>query len=748
MKTKFTFLFFAAFILFIGQACRPTATRDELDLKVENLLSQMTIEEKVGQMTQVTLDVITATDSEGRFIVPHRVDPEKLRSAVVDHHVGSIFNVAGYAFPQAYWHELLGAIHEMTQETDKKIPVLYGIDAVHGHNYATEATMFPQQIGMAATWNLALVEKAASITAYETRATGIAWNFAPVLDLGRHPAWPRFWETFGEDVFLASQMGKASVRGLEGDDIGSKYNVAATMKHYIGYSVPVSGKDRTPALIPDITLRELHLPVFAAAIEAGAHSIMINSAEVNGVPVHASHYLLTEILRNELGFEGLAVSDWLDVKRLYTRHRVAKSPKEAVKMAVMVGVDMSMVPHDFSFYNYLVELVREGAVPMWRIDQAVGRILKLKFQLGLFENFLYPISDYPYYASEKHQLVSLEAARESITLLKNQDNVLPIPRNARVLVTGFAANSMATLNGGWTYTWMGLETDRFADHKMTILEAITEKAGKNNVMWAQGATFNELTDVKRAVQLAATADYIVLCLGEMPYAETPGNIGDLHLPEAQATLALSLAATGKPVILVLTQGRPRIISKFADQMDAIIMAYLPGNEGGIAIADILYGDVNPSGKLPFTYPREPNALITYDHNYSELDPETISVPQFNFGHGLSYTTFNYANLKLSATEISANQSIQISIEVSNTGYRQGKEVVQLYISDLFASITPPVRRLRGFEKIDLEPGETKTVIFEIRPSDLAFVNADLKWVTEPGEFMVQIGGETASFVLL
>ncbi len=747
MKNRQTFFILAALLLVVGQACRPTANQDELDLRVEKLLSQMTIEEKVGQMTQVTLDVITATDAQGQFEFPHRIDPEKLRTAVVDHQVGSILNVAGYAFSQAYWRELLTAINDMTQETERKIPILYGIDAVHGHNYAIEATLFPQQLGLAATWNLALAEQAASITAYETRATGIPWNFAPVLDIGRHPAWPRFWETFGEDVYLASQMGKAAVSGMEGNDIGSKYKVASCMKHFIGYSVPVSGKDRTPALIPDIALREQHLPVFEAAIKAGAHSIMINSGKINGVPVHASHYLLTEILRDELGFEGLAVSDWMDVIRLHTKHRVAQTPKEAVKMAVMAGVDMSMVPYDFSFYNYLVELVREGEVPMWRIDQAVGRILKLKFKLGLFENFMHPIADYPDYASEKHQQVSLEAARESVTLLKNNNNVLPLPKNARVLVAGFAANSMATLNGGWTYTWLGLETDRFAGHKNTILEAITQKAGQNNVMFAQGATYNELTDIDRAVQLAARADYIVLCLGEMPYAETPGNIGDLFLPDAQATLAKRLAATGKPVILVLTQGRPRLISKFADQMKAIIMAYLPGNEGGQAIADIIYGDVNPSGKLPFTYPAEPNALITYDHHYSELEPMANTLPQFNFGHGLSYTTFNYANLKLSASEINQNQTVIITIEVSNTGSRKGKEVVQLYISDLFASISPQVKRLRGFEKIELEPGETNTVSFEISPKDLAFVNEQLKWTTEPGEFLVQIGGQTANFVL-
>jgi beta-glucosidase len=746
MRNKLLILSGFTFMFLLLQACGPKSTGDEIDIKVQELLSQMTLEEKVGQMTQVTLDVITAEEN-GRFAVPHRVDPEKLRTAIVDYKIGSIFNVAGHAFSQAYWHELLAAIDAMTQETGRKIPVLFGIDAVHGQNYAAEATLFPQQIGMAATWNPALVEKGASITAYETRATGIPWNFSPVLDIGRHPAWPRLYETFGEDVFLAKEMARAMIRGYEGDDISSKYKVASCMKHYMGYSVPLSGKDRTPALIPDRYLREYHLAVFAQGVKSGAHTIMINSAEVNGVPAHASHYLLTEILRDELGFEGLAVSDWMDIIRLHTKHRVAETPKEAVKMAVMAGVDMSMVPYNFSFFDYLVELVSEGEVPMWRIDQAVSRILKVKYQLGLFENFLYPISDYPDYASEKHRLASLETARESITLLKNDNDVLPLPKNARVLVSGFAANSMATLNGGWSYTWLGEGSDYFAKDKLTILEAIKASVGESNVVWAEGSGYNELTDIDRAVQLAAGVDYIILSLGELSYAETPGNIGDMYLPEAQAQLANRLAATGKPVILLLTQGRPRLISKFADDMDAIVMAYLPGNEGGIAMADILFGEVNPSGKLPITYPREPNALITYDHNYSEDDHEAVSIPQFEFGHGLSYTTFSYANLRLSAPEIESNQTISISIDVSNAGNRQGKEVVQLYISDLYASITPPVKRLRGFEKIDLQPGETKTVTFEMHPSELAFVNADSKWVTEPGEFMVQIGGETANFVL-
>ncbi len=753
MTTKnYLFMSVAFPILMTLQGCGPkstlsgTAGSSGIEAKVTELLSGLTIEEKVGQMTQVCIDVVSVTEN-GVIAEPHRIDTEKLRNAIVDHHVGSILNVANHCYTREHWYEIMAAIQDMSRQNQCKIPVLYGIDAIHGNNYCEKATLFPQQIAMAATWNPALMEQAASITAYETRAAAIPWNFSPVLDIGRHSAWSRQWETFGEDVFLAKQMTRAIIKGYEGGDIGNKFKVASCMKHYMGYGFPVSGKDRTPAWIPDNYLREYFLPPFAQAVEGGAHTIMINSGEINGVPVHASHYILTEILRDELHFEGLADSDWEDIIRLHTKHHVAATPKEAVKMAVMAGVDMSMIPYDYSFYDYLLELVKEGEVPMARIDEAVRRILTVKVKLGLFENLYYPASDYPDFASEKHRLASLEAARECVTLLKNTDNVLPLPKKARVLVTGFAANTMACLNGGWSHTWQGDQADLYASDKLTILEAIQAAIGGNNVLWAEGTRFDALSDIDKALQLARSADFIILCLGEMAYCEQPGTIGDISLPAAQTELASRLAATGKPVILVLTEGRPRLISAFADPMKAILTGYLPGNEGGIAIADVLFGDVNPSGKLPYTYPRSPNALITYDHKYTEVVPEVISIPQFEFGHGLSYTTFSYANLAVSAGEISQNESLKISIDVTNTGARQGKEVVQLYISDLYASITPPVKRLRGFEKVSLAPGQTNTVTFTIRPEDLAFVNADSKWVTEPGEFEVRIGDQKARFTL-
>jgi len=712
----------------------------------------MSLEEKVGQMTQVTIDVISV-GRKGALAEPHRVDEAKLRNAIVEHHVGSILNVANHCYSRGHWYEIISAIQKMAlEETSARIPVLYGIDAIHGANYTEKATLFPQQIAMAATWNPALVELAGSITAYETRASGIPWTFSPVLDMGRNAAWPRIWETFGEDVFLSSEMGKAMVKGYQGDDISDKYKVASCLKHYMGYSFPLSGKDRTPAWIPENFLREYFLPPFAAAIKAGARTVMINSGEINGTPVHADHHILTDILRTELGFDGIAVSDWEDIIKLVTVHRVASTQKEAVKIAVMAGIDMSMVPYDFSFYDYLLELVKEGSVPVSRIDEALRRILRVKYELGLFENAYFPAPDYPKFGSDEFRNASLETAHEAITLLKNENQVLPMKNKSKVLVTGFAANSMQCLNGGWSYSWQGELTNTYAAYKNTILEAIQHKIGVNNVLYAEGVQFDSITDAQKALKLAKTADYIVLCLGELSYTEASGNISDLYLPDAQVKYALQLAATGKPVVLVLAEGRPRIISKFADDMQGIVMAYLPGNEGGEAIADILFGDVNPSGKLPVTYPRFPNDLTNYDRKYSEevsdtTAPNTSYKPQFPFGFGLSYTNFSYSNLVLDKSKMSKDEKLHITVNITNTGKVKGKEVVQLYISDLYASITPSVQRLRGFEKVEVEPGATKSVTFTISASELAFVNRNLEWITEPGDFEVEIGGLKRKFEL-
>ncbi|MBE0651045.1 MAG: glycoside hydrolase family 3 C-terminal domain-containing protein [Bacteroidales bacterium] len=735
------------FIMFPGFKSPANVTGNQsssIDKKVDQILSKMTLEEKVGQMTQITLAVI----SKGSVMnpsMPQEIDPSKLQEAVLKYHVGSIINVVNHAYTREHWYQLQEQIQSVAAESKLKIPILYGIDAIHGVNYTLGATLFPQEIGMAATWNPTLMEKNAAITAYETRASAIPWVFSPVLGLGRQPAWPRFYETLGEDVYLAETMGSAIIKGYEGDDIASKYKVAACMKHYLGYSFPLTGKDRTPALIPEEYLREYFLPPFAAAVKAGAHTLMINSSIVNGIPVHANHHFLTDILRNELHFKGIAVSDWADIKNLYETYHYASSEKEAVKMAVMAGVDMSMVPYDFSFEKYLIELVKEGQVPMWRINQAVKRILRVKLELGLFDHPYYPEKDYPDFASSVSQKENLLSAEESVTLLKNQDNVLPLPeKNVKVLVTGFGANSMEALNGGWSYTWQGTQTDQFDKDKNTILKAIQEKIGKDNVQYSEGTLYNKPLDDQQTLAMAKQADYIVLCLGEMAYAETPGNIDDLYLPDNQAKFAEELAKTGKPVILVLTEGRPRLISKFADQMRGIVMAYLPGNQGGNAIANILFGDVNPSGKLPMTYPRYPNSLETYDYSYAELNQHDYN-PQFPFGFGLSYTSFAYSNLKISNDTISGNQKLTISVDVKNTGKREGKEVVQLYIGDLYASIIPPVKRLRGFDKIDLQAGESKTVKFIIDKQDLSFINSKLQRVTEPGEFKITIAHLTKNF---
>ncbi len=715
-----------------------------IDKKVNQLVKKMSLDEKIGQMTQVTLAVVSKgpVSNSDR---PQQIDTNKLKKAILDNHVGSILNVINHAYSRKHWYNLQKQIQEMAVRERLKIPVLYGIDPIHGVTYTFGATLFPQQIGLAATCNPGLVRQAASITAYETRASAIPWAFSPVLGLGRQPTWPRLYETFGEDVYLAETMGKAFIKGYEGEDISNKYKVASCMKHYLGYSVPKSGKDRSLAWIPEVYLREYFLPPFAAAVKAGAHTLMINSSIVNGIPVHANHHLLTDILRDELHFKGFTVSDWEDIKNLYSRYHFASSDKEAVKIAVMAGVDMSMVPFDFSFIDYLKELVKEGEVPEWRIDEAVKRILKVKFELGLFDHPYYPARDYPDFGSKRFQKINLDAARESITLLKNKGQVLPLPKKKiKVLVTGFAANSMETLNGGWSYTWQGHQTDKFDKAKNTILKAIQEKIGKNQVIYAKGTLFNKPFNEQKALHLAKQADYIVLCLGELGYAETPGNINDLYLPENQSNFALKLAKTGKPIILVLTEGRPRLISKFADKMKGIIMAYLPGNQGGNAIADVLFGDINPSGKLPITYPKYPNSLECYDISYGEKYIDAYQ-PQFPFGYGLSYTTFTYSDLNLSTDTLVGNNKFTISVKVTNPGKREGKEVVQLFIGDTYASIIPPVKRLKRFEKIDLKPGEAKTVHFSIDRNDLSFINRKLSRVTESGTFKVFINQLSKSF---
>ncbi len=746
---------------FFQIAIKPGLERDHSQ-KIEALLKRMTLEEKVGQMTQLAIGMIAKGQNQ-----EIQLDPEKLDKAIVRYGVGSILNVSDQALTADKWQEIIGQIQQAaTKKTRLSIPVIYGIDSIHGANYIQGATLFPQEIGMAATWNPELMKRGSEISAMETRAASIPWSFSPVLDIGRQPLWPRFYETFGEDPYLAKVMGVAFVRGFEGTDVASQDRVASSLKHYMGYSLPLTGRDRTPAWIPENQMREYVLPPFAAAVKAGARTVMVNSAEINGVPGHINHYILTDILRGELGFKGFVVSDWEDIKKLVTIWHIAATEKEATRLAVMAGIDMSMVPLDYSFADHLIALVKEGAVPQSRIDEAVRRILRVKFELGLFDK---PIAD-PALKSKiglpASQQASLQAARESMTLLKNVNNLLPLAKNRKVLVTGPTADSLLSLNNGWSYVWQGSEESLYPKDRPTIRRAIEAKAGAANVTYIPGTKITRPpgsssngtptdveaeVDIPAAVRAAGGADVVVLCLGEGSYTETPGNITDLTLGEPQLRLAEAIEATGKPVVLVLVEGRPRIINRIVDKAGAILMAYNPGNEGGQAIADVLFGDSNPSGKLPFTYPRTPNGLITYDHKAFETEDTAFGnmafTPQFEFGQGLSYTTFAYSDLRLGQKTITGNADLPVSVTVTNSGGRAGKEVVQLYVTDLVASLSPAGKRLKRFAKIYLEPGQSRTLTFKLRRDDLSFIGVDNKPVVEPGEFEVRIAGLKDRFEL-
>jgi beta-glucosidase len=748
----FVFLFFL-FSCSVGK-------RDKIDQEIESLLTKMTLEEKVGQMAQITLDVIGKGDSRYNSYEPFSVDTAMLRKAILEYHVGSVLNTTNnYALPPAQWNEIIGFIQQVAMEESRlRIPVVYGIDAIHGVTYTEGATIFPQQITLAATFDPVHAYNMARVTAYETRASGIPWNFSPVLDLGSDPRFSRQFEGFGEDPYLIGVMGEQMILGYEGitDSVNSPYKVATCVKHFLGYAVPASGKDRTPAYIPENMLREYHLEPFKKAIDAGAESVMINSGIINGISVHANHKIITELLKEELKFEGVVVSDWMDIINLHTRDKIAVDNKEAIKLAINAGIDMSMIPYEFErFCQNLVALVKEGEVKESRVDDAVRRILKMKMKLGLWENPVTRIDDYPEFASEKSALEAYQAAAEAITLLKNENNMLPLSKSTKILVTGPNANSMRVLNGGWTYSWQGEKTDHYAQQYNTILEAIQHKVGAVNVKYVPGVSYVEgghyYEDKEdrfgEAIRQAKNVDVVVLCLGENSYTEKPGDLNDLTLSHNQLNLAKELAKTGKPVVMVLSEGRPRCISAIEPLMAGIVLTYLPGNYGGDALADILFGDVNPSGKLPYTYPSYPNSLVTYYHKPAEEQKraegayiyESDYNPQYEFGFGLSYTSFEYSNLRISSETIDKNKPVEIFVDIMNTGSRSGKEVVMLYTSDLYASITPDVKRLRRFTKIELEPGEKKTVKFELNARDLAFITPDGKWVTEPGDFEIKTG---------
>jgi beta-glucosidase len=714
---------------------------------IEALISQMTIEEKVGQMTQINIDVVC----EGgiyKLVEPHHIEPAKLNEAITKWHVGSVLNCGGHAYPLKQWHELVGEIQRVAATQGRlKIPVLYGIDAIHGANYMMGSTLFPQQLAQAATFNPDLVKRGAQITAYETRAAGIPWNFSPVLDVGRNPNWSRFFETYGEDPMVCATMGRACIDGYQGHSTTpDATHVAACMKHFLGYSGARTGKDRTPAIISDIELRQIYMPSFQAAINEGAMSVMINSGEINGIPVHANPAILTQLLRNEMGFKGMAVTDWEDVMKLHQIHKVTANNKESVKAAVDAGIDMCMVPNDFEFARHLIELVKEGKITEARLNESVRRILVMKRDLGLFANAMPPsLKDFPDFGSAKHQQAARETAEESITLLKN-DNILPLSKSANVLVCGPAANSLTLINGAWTRTWQGTDEKYEDASRNTIFEAMQLLNPKTQ--FAAGAGLDSLANVSEILSKASSADVVVVCLSEMPSTEKPGDIEELSMPAGQRELVKQLSKTGKPIVLVLVENRPRIIHDIVPLCKGVVMAYQPGDLGSDALARILFGDVNPSGKLPFTYPAHEQSLLTYDHKFSEtLDPKfgnTAYAPEWPFGFGMSYSKLNYGPMILSRSDLSGNGSITVTIDVTNTSAMDARETVLLFTRDHVASITPSVRKLRKFHKHVIKPNETMTYMFTLNASDLSFINKELKSVTEPGSFDIIIGDQVAT----
>ena len=796
-NNKIIISFFTAVLL--TTACEQNTTSvetDPLENKVDSILSLMTLKEKIGQMTQINLTVIAKGPNKWASNDTMEIDFLKAKKAIVEYHVGSVLNtVNNLAQTPESWYSNISDIQRIAMDsTNIKIPVIYGIDAIHGATYTDGATMFPQQISTAATWDTKHAYNMAKVCAYETRACGIPWNFSPVLDLGIDPRFPRQFETFGEDPLLVTEFGKAMILGYQGEDatIGNEY-VAACMKHFTGYQATISGKDRTPAYIPDNVLFEYHIKSFKAAIDAGAKTVMINSGIINGESVHASYKLLTEILRNKLGFNGVILTDWEDINKLCDRDKVAVNRKEAIQMAINAGIDMSMVPYEYEeFTDYLFELVEEGKVKMSRIDDATRKILKLKFELGLFENPVTNYQDYPNFGSVESNKLAYESASESITLLKNNNSILPLKKGSKILVTGPNANTMNSLNGAWTYNWQGKYTDMYVDgvpanlistvekdgnmsSKVvvdnlnpkaynTIYEAFSKSYGKENVSFLPGVSykkegaFYDMTedDIQKVVDEAKSHDYVLLCLGENCYTEKPGDLNDLNLHKLQLKLANKLSKCGKPIILILNMGRPRLISEIEPFMSAVVNIYLPGNLGADALVDIISGKVNPSGKLPYTYPAFPNSLSTYYYKPSEVQNNSQGAYNYvgklnnlyEFGYGLSYTNFEYKDVTIESDSLNADDSLNIYITVNNSGGEDGLEVVQVYVSDLFASITPDNKRLRAFDKIYIKSGESKKVSFSIPVKNFSFVNKENKYVLESGEFKVHVGGNSQDLTSL
>ena len=756
--------FLLSFLIYAGcslpspaQQIKPAIPSDpEIEAKINKLLQKMTLEEKIGQMCEITIDVITDfSDKENGF----RLSESMLDTVIGKYKVGSILNTPfSIAQEKEVWADLITRIQKKSME-EIGIPCIYGVDQIHGTTYTRGGTFFPQSINMAAAFNRQLIRRGAEISAYETKACCIPWNYAPVMDLGRDPRWPRMWESYGEDCYVNAEMGIQAVKGFQGENpnhIGEN-NVAACIKHFMGYGVPVSGKDRTPSSISRTDLREKHFAPFLASIQAGALSLMVNSGVDNGVPFHANKELLTGWLKEELNWDGMIVTDWADINNLCLRDHIAETKKEAIQIAINAGIDMSMVPYEVNFCTYLKELVEEGKVSMARIDDAVSRVLRLKYRLGLFDNPYWDIMKYDQFASPEFASVALQAAEESEVLLKNEDDILPLAKGKKILLTGPNANSMRCLNGGWSYSWQGDKADECAQAYNTIYEAFCNEYGKESVIYEPGVTYKTSTDalwweentpqIAQAVAAAEKADVIIACIGENSYCETPGNLTDLNLSTNQKNLVKALAATGKPIILVLNEGRPRIIHDIVPLAKAVVHIMLPGNYGADALVNLVSGKANFSGKLPFTYPHLINSMATYDYKPCEnmgqmggnYNYDAVMDVQWPFGFGLSYTTYSYSNLKVNCTSFDADNELVFTVDVTNTGKMVGKESVLLYSRDLVASITPDNIRLRNFEKVELQPGETKTVTMKLKGSDLAFVGADGKWRLEKGAFRMTCG---------
>ena len=729
----------------------------KIEAQVEQTLKKLTLEEKIGQMMELVTDLFGANDKNGVFYI----DEHKTDSILSRYKIGSILNAPNTCAPTAkQWEKYIAQIQKISMKRIG-IPCVFGLDQNHGSTYTQGGTLFPQNTNVAATFNREIARRSAEATAYETRAVSVPWTYSPTVDLGRDARWPRIWENFGEDCYLSSEMGKAMVYGFQGEDPNNidQYHIATSMKHFMGYGVPWTGKDRTPAYISPADLREKHFAPFLAGLQAGALTVMVNSASVNGMPMHANKDILTGWLKEETGWDGVLITDWADINNLYTREMVAKDKKDALRIAINAGIDMIMEPYSCDACGYLVELVKEGKIPMSRIDDACRRVLRMKYRLDLFKNPTQKLKNYPKFGGEEFAKLALEGATESMVLLKNEGNILPLQHGKKILLTGPNANQMRCLDGGWSYTWQGHRADEFAGKYNTIYEAFCNEYGKENVILNQGVTYNEKgkyweenePQIQGAVAAAKDADVIVACIGENSYTETPGNLTDLWLSENQRNLVKALAQTGKPVILVLNEGRPRLIADIEPLAQGIINILIPGNMGGDALANLVSGKSNFSGKMPYTYPKEINSLANYDFKKSEevgtmegaYDYNAKITQQWGFGYGLSYTSYKYSNLKVSQSDFRHGDIIKVSVDVKNTGKVAGKESVLLFSSDLIASMVPDGRRLRAFDKVELQPGETKTMIFELKADDLAFVGWNGKWRLEEGDFKLMIADQSA-----